>query len=142
MPDNPARPIRPTFAADLPVSLLVGLVRAEPVAVAPAREALTAEIVEACGRLTAQHAGKPPADIAGLAPARELYRAFGIDPTRTRPSSEALLRRALQGKPMPKILNAVDVCTLCSTSTSRGGRSSPTRRDPSGTRPRTRCGPP
>ncbi len=50
----------------------------------------------------------------GLAPARELYRAFGIDPTRTRPSSEALLRRVLQGKGLPRILNAVDVCTLCS----------------------------
>jgi DNA/RNA-binding domain of Phe-tRNA-synthetase-like protein len=114
MPDNRPRAIRPTISPDLPPSIRVGLVRAEPVAVAPAGEALTAEIVETCGRLTAQHAGKPPADITGLAPARELYRAFGIDPTHTRPSSEALLRRALQGKPMPKILNAVDVCTLCS----------------------------
>ena len=28
-----------------------------------------------------------------VAPARALYRRFGIDPTRVRPSSEALLRR-------------------------------------------------
>jgi len=43
-----------------------------------------------------------------------LYRSFGIDPTRTRPSSEALLRRVLQHKPFPEILNAVDVGNLCS----------------------------
>jgi DNA/RNA-binding domain of Phe-tRNA-synthetase-like protein len=114
VPDTQDEASRLTLAPGLPAGIRVGLVRAGPVAVAPAGEALTAEIVETCGRLTAQHAGKPPADITGLAPARELYRAFGIDPTHTRPSSEALLRRALQGKPMPKILNAVDVCTLCS----------------------------
>jgi DNA/RNA-binding domain of Phe-tRNA-synthetase-like protein len=113
MSDVPV-PIVPVLSPDLPAAIRVGLVRAEPVEVAQANDALTAEIVELCGRLTAQHAGKPPADIAGLQPSRELYRAFGIDPTRTRPSSEALLRRALLGKPMPKILNAVDVCTLCS----------------------------
>lgn len=106
--------IVPVFSQDLPPSIRLGLVQAEPVSVRAAGEALTAEIVELCGHLTAQHAGKPPSDIAGLAPARELYRAFGIDPTHTRPSSESLLRRALQGKPMPRILNAVDVCTLCS----------------------------
>jgi len=106
--------IVPVFSPDLPAAIRLGLVRAEPVAVGPAAEALTAEIVEMCGRLVAQHAGKPPGEIPGLASAREFYRAFGIDPTHTRPSSESLLRRALLAKPMPKILNAVDVCTLCS----------------------------
>ncbi|MBI3450182.1 MAG: hypothetical protein HY049_14860 [Acidobacteria bacterium] len=107
-------PVAFEHSTDLPVRPLLGLVRAEPVAVGAAGDALTAEIVEECSRLVAQHAGKPPGGIEGLAPARELYRAFGIDPTHTRPSSEALVRRALQAKPMPKILNAVDVCTLCS----------------------------
>jgi len=106
--------IVPLFSTDLPRGIQIGLIRAEPVGVGPASEALTAEIVELCGRLTAQHAGKPPASIAGLVPSREIYRAFGIDPTHTRPASEALLRRAIVGKPMPKIINAVDVCTLCS----------------------------
>jgi DNA/RNA-binding domain of Phe-tRNA-synthetase-like protein len=36
-----------------------------------------------------------------------------MDPTHTRPSSEALLRRVLQGKGLPRILNAVDLCNLC-----------------------------
>jgi DNA/RNA-binding domain of Phe-tRNA-synthetase-like protein len=64
--------------------------------------------------MAAEHAGRQPSEIEGLAPARRLYRAFGIDPTSTRPSSEALLRRILQGKPFPAINSAVDVCNLCS----------------------------
>jgi DNA/RNA-binding domain of Phe-tRNA-synthetase-like protein len=52
--------------------------------------------------------------VEGLRPARTLYRAFGVDPTQTRPSSEALFRRAVGGKPLPRVNNAVDVCNLCS----------------------------
>lgn len=33
-----------------------------------------------------------------LAPARALYRKLGLDPSRHRPASEALLRRIVQGK--------------------------------------------
>jgi DNA/RNA-binding domain of Phe-tRNA-synthetase-like protein len=53
-------------------------------------------------------------DVAGIESARALYRAFGIDPTRTRPSSEALLRRVRRGEPLPRINTAVDVCNWCS----------------------------
>ena len=37
-----------------------------------------------------------------------------MDPTKTRPSSEALLRRVLQGKGLPEVNAIVDVCNLCS----------------------------
>ena len=53
-------------------------------------------------------------DAAGIDAARALYRAFGIDPTRTRPSSESLLRRVRRGEPLPRINTAVDVCNWCS----------------------------
>jgi len=52
--------------------------------------------------------------VAGIDAARALYRAFGIDPTRTRPSSEALLRRVRRGEALPRINTAVDVCNWCS----------------------------
>ncbi len=95
---------------------LVGLghVRAEPVEVGPAAPRLLSEIGRTRDALAQDHAGKAPAEIPGLAPARELYRAFGIDPTRTRPSSEALLRRVLKGKTLPRISSAVDLCNLLS----------------------------
>ena len=91
----------------------VGLVRAEPVVVSPAGAALAEEMSRLAAGLAAEHAGLAPAAIPGIEPARQLYRAFGIDPTRTRPSSEALLRRAVGAKPLPTISNAVDVCNLC-----------------------------
>jgi DNA/RNA-binding domain of Phe-tRNA-synthetase-like protein len=89
------------------------VIHASPVAVAPAAAPLLAEMDATAKALASEHAGRPPGAIPGLAAARELYRAFGMDPTRTRPSSEALLRRVLQGKDLPRILNAVDLCNLC-----------------------------
>ena len=89
-----------------------GTIHAAPVAVGPAAASLLAEIETACASLSTEHAGRAPGEIPALAAARELYRAFGIDPTRTRPSSEALLRRVLQGKGLPRISNAVDLCNL------------------------------
>jgi len=47
-------------------------------------------------------------------PARALYRRFGLDPTRHRPSSEALLRRVRRGEPLPRINSLVDVANLVS----------------------------
>lgn len=107
-----AQPIL-ALSADLGSAVQVGVVFAAPVSVVPSGPALEAEIQGACSALAAQHAGKPPASISGLSEARDLYRSFGIDPTRTRPSSEALLRRVLQGKTLPRILNGVDLCNLC-----------------------------
>ena len=46
--------------------------------------------------------------------ARELYRRFGTDPTRMRPSSEALLRRIKKGEPMPRINSLVDIANALS----------------------------
>ena len=102
-----------TLAPDVAGRVRIAVVRAEPVVAAPAGPGLDAEIARVCGSLAAKYAGKAPGEIPGLAPARDLYKAFGIDPTRRRPSSEALLRRVLQAKPFPKILGPVDVCNLC-----------------------------
>lgn len=49
-----------------------------------------------------------------LKPARDLYRKIGIEPTRIRPSSEALLRRAIKGKSLYQINSIVDTGNLCS----------------------------
>ncbi len=49
-----------------------------------------------------------------LKPARNLYNALGMEPTRHRPSSEALLRRVLKDKPLYTINTIVDTCNYCS----------------------------
>jgi len=51
---------------------------------------------------------------ADQAATRAMYRRFGIDPTKTRPSSEALLRRVRKGDRLPRINTLVDVCNWCS----------------------------
>ena len=43
-----------------------------------------------------------------------MYRRVGIDPTKTRPSSEALLRRVTRGDGIPRINSLVDICNWCS----------------------------
>ncbi|MBO0796753.1 MAG: hypothetical protein J2P36_38220, partial [Ktedonobacteraceae bacterium] len=49
-----------------------------------------------------------------IAAVRNLQRSFGFDPTRYRPSSEALLRRVLKGQGLHQVNSAVDVNNLCS----------------------------
>ena len=48
---------------------------------------------------------------------RDFFWSLDIDPTKTRPSGEALLRRILQGKNIPKISNVVDAYNLASLKT-------------------------
>ena len=54
---------------------------------------------------------RPPADVAAV---RTMYKRVGLDPTKTRPSSEALLRRVRKGDTLPRINSLVDVCNWCS----------------------------
>lgn len=53
----------------------------------------------------------PPEEIAAV---RTMYKRVGIDPTKRRPSSEALLRRVRKGEGLPRINSMVDVCNWCS----------------------------
>ena len=54
---------------------------------------------------------QPPAEVTAV---RSMYKRVGLDPTKTRPSSEALLRRVRKGDPLPRINSMVDVCNWCS----------------------------
>ena len=54
---------------------------------------------------------KPPVETAAV---RTMYKRVGLDPTKTRPSSEALLRRVRKGDPLPRINSMVDICNWCS----------------------------
>jgi len=65
-------------------------------------------------RLRSRYAGKAPTDVPGVTDNRAMFHRLGIDPTKTRPSSEALLRRVLKGQGLPAIHPAVDVCNLAS----------------------------
>jgi DNA/RNA-binding domain of Phe-tRNA-synthetase-like protein len=45
---------------------------------------------------------------------RAMYKRVGLDPTKTRPSNEALLRRVRKGQPLPRVNSLVDIINWCS----------------------------
>lgn len=75
--------------------------------VTPPRDDFALEVKRATTAVLSGHA--PSVDRA-----RELYRRFGTDPTRMRPSSEALLRRIKKGQSLPRINSLVDVANALS----------------------------
>ncbi len=56
-------------------------------------------------------------DFPALRAYRDFFWRIGIDPTKERPSAEALIRRVLQGKEVPKINNVVDCYNIASMKT-------------------------
>jgi DNA/RNA-binding domain of Phe-tRNA-synthetase-like protein len=56
----------------------------------------------------------PSAPDGEIAVARAMYRAIGQDPTRNRPSSEALYRRLKKGLGFPRVNALVDALNVCS----------------------------
>ena len=95
-------------------TIAIGILEAEDVQLKSLPQEFIAERDAVTQRMIGRFAGKQPSDIPGVAETRALFHKLGIDPTKTRPSSEALLRRVLQGKGMPAINAAVDICNLCS----------------------------
>lgn len=63
------------------------------------------------GAAEARVRANPPAESGTV---RAMYRRVGIDPTKTRPSNEALLRRVRKGQPLPRVNSLVDVINWCS----------------------------
>jgi DNA/RNA-binding domain of Phe-tRNA-synthetase-like protein len=91
-----------------------GVLVAEGVQARAESGALDAALAEAEARIRA--AGDARVDAAQAA-VRAMYRRFGVDPTRTRPSSEALRRRLRKGERLPRVSTLVDIGNWCSAET-------------------------
>lgn len=72
-------------------------------------EELDAQRVACAKRVRGRYALENLAAEPAVAELRKLFRAAGTDPTRYRPSSEALLRRLLKGGELPAIHPLVDL---------------------------------
>jgi DNA/RNA-binding domain of Phe-tRNA-synthetase-like protein len=99
--------VRLTVAPDLRTIITAGVLAFGDLQVVECEPRLDAPLAEAERAVRA----RPPE--AGVL-VRSMYRRTGLDPTRRRPSSEALLRRILKGDSLPRINNVVDVCNWCS----------------------------
>lgn len=95
-------------------ALALGLLEADDVHLDPVPAAFDEECLRVGARLVEQFGERAPAEIPGVAETRALFHQLGVDPTKTRPSSEALMRRVVQGRGLPRVNLAVDICNLCS----------------------------
>jgi DNA/RNA-binding domain of Phe-tRNA-synthetase-like protein len=103
-----------TIAPELAGRVRLGVLVLAGVTVREADDAVAAEI-EAYGReLRGRYGALASGDVPGAADARTLYKALGLDPTKTRPSNEALLRRVLKGESLYRVNTLVDALNLCS----------------------------
>jgi len=94
-------------------TIKLGIIQFNQVQVVKRIGALVEQIEVLCLELRKKY--QSPADaIDQLNVTRSLYRKIGLDPTKNRPSSEALLRRVLKGNALYQINSIVDICNLCS----------------------------
>lgn len=56
-------------------------------------------------------------DVSYIRAYRDFFWRMGVDPTKHRPASEALIRRILRGQGIPRILNVVDLYNIASVET-------------------------
>ena len=76
----------------------LGVVEADNVHIAPAGEELARLMDEVCARKMGEFTVESLAEAEPTRAVRGMFRAWGVDPSKYRPSSEALLRRVVQGK--------------------------------------------
>lgn len=97
------------LSADLAPIVAPGVLLFDGVTVVERESRMDAAIAESEARLRAG------ADLdASVSHVRTMYKRLGLDPTKTRPSSEALLRRVRKDEPLPRINSVVDICNWCS----------------------------
>jgi DNA/RNA-binding domain of Phe-tRNA-synthetase-like protein len=102
------------IAPDVAGRARVGLLVLEGVSVRESDPALEAEVDRTCASFRERYGEGKSSEVPGAADARTLYKALGLDPTKTRPSNEALLRRALKGETLYRINTLVDALNLVS----------------------------
>jgi DNA/RNA-binding domain of Phe-tRNA-synthetase-like protein len=95
----------------------LGIVEIEGASVGPSAGQLAEEILRCCERIQANFTAEAVAEMEPVRAVRAMFRVWGIDPARYRPSSEALLRRIAQGKGLYRISNVVDAGNLGSLET-------------------------
>ena len=95
----------------------LGVVEADGLRVTPADPGLAQLMDEVCERKRREFTLETLADAKAVREVRAMFREWGMDPSKYRPSSEALLRRVVQGKSLYRVSNVVDVGNLGSIET-------------------------
>ena len=105
-----------SVTVDLP-RVRLGILEAESVQVAPTEGELAQVLEQACREVQRSHSVEHLAEAEFTQAVRAMFRAWGVDPSKYRPSSEALQRRVVQGKGLYRVSNVVDIGNLGSIET-------------------------
>ena len=95
----------------------LGLLEADGVRVVPIDLGLAQMMDEVCGRRRREFSLESLAQAEPIRAVRAMFRNWDIDPSKYRPSSEALLRRVVEGKGLYRVSNVVDIANLGSIET-------------------------
>ena len=95
----------------------LGVVEADDVRFALVDEGLAKLMDQVCERKRREFTLESLAEAEPTRAVRAMFRAWGVDPSKYRPSSEALLRRVVQGKGLYRVSNLVDIGNLGSIET-------------------------
>ena len=95
-------------------SLKLGLIEATQINIVPSDDQFEEELKQLQTELIEKFKDKAPSDDPVISATRRMYRQVGWEPTKYRPSSEALVRRLIQEKGLYRINNLVDYGNLIS----------------------------
>src|SRR5271154_948486 len=95
----------------------LGIVEGHGVTVEALHPDLTKLLDEVCARKQKEFTVESLAEAEPVRAIRALFRSWGMDPSKYRPASEALLRRVVQGKGLYRVSNVVDIGNLVSIET-------------------------
>jgi DNA/RNA-binding domain of Phe-tRNA-synthetase-like protein len=95
----------------------LGVVEADDLKVALVNAALAPLMDEICERKRREFTLDSLAEAEAVRGVRGMFREWDMDPSKYRPSSEALLRRVVQGKGLYRVSNVVDICNIGSIET-------------------------
>jgi DNA/RNA-binding domain of Phe-tRNA-synthetase-like protein len=101
---------------DLP-GVTLGILEADTLRVAPTEGELAQVLEEVCRQIQRSHSVESLAEAESTRAVRAMFRVWGVDPSKYRPSSEALQRRVVQGKGLYRVSNVVDIGNLGSIET-------------------------
>src|SRR5512143_1530981 len=106
-----------TIASDLAArveSLSLGILSLNGLTIRDRAEELWRQLELAGADFSARYGPNGVSSDSRAGAVRRMFKAAGIDPTRYRPSSEALARRVIQGKGLYAANTVVDVKNWCS----------------------------
>jgi len=90
----------------------LGVLEADDLHVVPVDIALAKFMNEVCDRTRRKFTLESLAEAQETRLVRAMFREWDMDPSKYRPSSEALLRRVVQGKGLYRVSNVVDICNV------------------------------